>query len=85
MTGTKRALNTGESKTSAVSTGAVFIDLRKAFDTVDHELLILKLKSWIFNFSCQLVSLIFIITYSSYIYQQHVFRSKTSYCRCTTK
>ncbi|CAB4037987.1 Hypothetical predicted protein, partial [Paramuricea clavata] len=26
-------------------TGAVFIDLRKAFDTVDHELLILKLRN----------------------------------------
>ena len=30
-------------------TGAVFIDLRKAFDTVDHELLIMKLRNLVFS------------------------------------
>ena len=66
-------------------TGAVFIDLRKAFDTVDDTLLIAKLKKyWIFSTCYKLVHILFIFTCSSYIDQQHYVHSKASNCRRST-
>ena len=48
-----------------LNTGAVFIDLRKAFDTVDHTLLIRKLK--LFGSCYKLVFILPIFTHSCYI------------------
>ena len=62
-------------------TGAVFIDLRKAFDTVDHSLLITKLKKvWLLKSCHRLVLVIFIITFNSFVYEQLDIRSETHYC-----